>query len=299
MRLAARRRVRRLDRTDWRHDGATFGAQRLGGSGVAGRVMRAARIISVAAVIAAACLPAAAADLPIEPIYQARPAILVFRWTGVYIGAHLGGGIGYTAETPVAFALAGTSIAPLPTSYNPRGWLIGGQIGANYQIDSLVVGVEAQASWADFRGSSSCSATTGGLIGPGGNCTGKIDALGTIAMRLGWAFDHLLVYGKGGAAWTNDNYQVLIGTLVPAFPTLLFSSNATRWGWMAGLGVEYAFTDNWTAKIEYNYMDLGNYALTFTASNGNTLLGNNTRERVNVVKIGVNYRIGVSPILIR
>ncbi len=263
--------------------------------------MRVARTISVAAVIAAACLPAAAADLPIEPLYQARPAILVFRWTGVYVGAHLGGGTGYTAETPVAFAFAGTSIAPLPTSYNPRGWLIGGQIGANYQIDSLVVGVEAQASWADFRGSSSCGATGGPVFG-GGNCTGKIDALGTVAMRLGWAFDHLLVYGKGGAAWTNDNYQVLIGLapgLVPPVASLLFSSNVTRWGWMAGIGVEYAFTDNWTAKIEYNYMDLGNYALRFTNTTGSPVLDSNTRERINVVKIGVNYRIGVSPILIR
>jgi outer membrane immunogenic protein len=261
--------------------------------------MRTARKILIAAALAAACVPAAAADLPIEPVYPVRPAILVFRWTGFYVGAHLGGGIGYTAETPAAFLVAGVVTSPLPTSYNPHGWLLGGQIGANYQIDSLVIGAEAQASWANFRGSSSCGAISGGLIAPAGNCTGKIDALGTAAMRLGWAFDHLLVYGKGGAAWTNDNYQVLIGTIVPAVPALLFSSNVTRWGWMAGLGIEYAFTDTWTAKIEYNYMDLGNYALRFINTTGSPVLDSNIRERLNVVKIGVNYRIGVSPILIR
>ena len=92
---------------------------------------------------------------------------------------------------------------------------------------------------------------------------------------------------------------MLIGTIVPAVPALLFSSNVTRWGWMAGRGIEYAFTDTGTAKIEYNYMDLGNYALRFINTTGSPVLDSNIRERLNVVKIGVNYRIGVSPILIR
>jgi outer membrane immunogenic protein len=259
--------------------------------------MRAAKALSVAATFAAAWLPlaASAADLPIEPLYQSRPAILVFRWTGVYVGAHVGGGIGHVTETPVPFVFGGT-IAPLPTSVDPGGWLAGGQIGANYQVNSLVVGVEAQASWANLHASSECAAVTTAAALPAGNCSGKIDALGTAAMRLGWAFDHLLIYGKGGAAWTNDNYQVLIGA--PA-GNLLFSSNITRWGWMAGIGVEYAFTDNWTAKIEYNYMDLGNYAVRFNEAILNVFLDSNIRERVNVVKIGVNYRLGPSPILVR
>ena len=47
------------------------------------------------------------------------------------------------------------------------------------------------------------------------NCTVKLDAMGTVAARLGWAFDRLLIYGKGGAAWTNDSWQVLFGTAPP------------------------------------------------------------------------------------
>jgi outer membrane immunogenic protein len=260
--------------------------------------MRALRSFSFAVTLAAATFPAAAADIPIEPIYQARPVVLLFRWTGVYAGVHLGAGAGRTDENAVPFVFAGSTIAPLPTSLDRSGWLAGGQIGANYQIDSWVLGFEAQASWASFQDSSACTATAlpAAAVTGSASCTAKIDALGTVAARLGWAFDRLLLYGKGGAAWTNDNYEVLIAT--PG-SSLLFSGNITRWGWMAGIGVEYAFTDNWTAKIEYNYMDLGNYALHFAEANRNVFLDINTRERLSVVKLGINYRIGVSPILIR
>jgi outer membrane immunogenic protein len=260
--------------------------------------MRIFRSFSIAAVLAAAVLPAAAADLPTGPLYQARPALLLFRWTGIYVGAHLGAGAAHTAGNSIPFVFAGSSILHLPTTIDRGGWFVGGQIGANYQFDSWVIGVEAQASWADFNGSSACAAAAVPVAAvlPGASCSAQIDALGTAAARLGWAFDRFLVYGKGGAAWTNDSYQVLITTPVTSF---LFSTNLTRWGWMAGIGVEYAFTDNWTAKIEYNYMDLGNYAVRFNDSTGTIFLESNTRERLNVVKLGVNYRWGPSPILIR
>jgi outer membrane immunogenic protein len=263
----------------------------------AGRGMGAVRSWTIAAALASAMLPAAAAELPIEA-YPVRPVLVVFRWTGIYAGVHAGGASGYLMETPVPFLVTGSTVAPLPASLTTTGWLAGGQIGANYQVESWVLGIEAQASWANLTGSTSCVANSVPptfVVAPG-NCTAKIDALGTAAARLGVAFDRLLLYGKGGAAWTNDNYQVLIPIAVRQ---LVFSTNLTRWGWMVGLGIEYAFTDNWTAKIEYNYMDLGTYAVRFQDAFTYIPLDSNTRERVNVVKVGVNYRIGVSPILIK
>jgi len=259
--------------------------------------MGAVRSWTIAAALASAILPAAAAELPIEA-YPVRPVLVVFRWTGIYAGVHLGGASGYLTETPIPFLLPGGTIAPLPASLTTSGWLAGGQIGASYQVESWVLGIEAQASWANLTGSTSCvaNAVPATIVVAPGNCTAKIDSLGTAAARLGMAFDRLLIYGKGGAAWTNDNYQVLVPT---PLRQLVFSTNLTRWGWMAGLGIEYAFTDNWTAKIEYNYMDLGNYADRFADAYMYILLDSNTRERVNVVKLGVNYRIGVSPILIK
>jgi outer membrane immunogenic protein len=263
--------------------------------------MGAVRSWTIAAALASAMLPAAAAELPIEA-YPVRPVLVVFRWTGVYAGVHVGGASGYLTETPVPFQLppfpGGGTVVPLPASLTTSGWLAGGQIGANYQVESWVLGIEAQASWANLTGSTSCvaNAVPATIVVAAANCTAKIDSLGTAAARLGMAFDRLLIYGKGGAAWTNDNYQVLIPIAVRQ---LVFSTNLTRWGWMAGLGIEYAFTDNWTAKIEYNYMDLGTYANRFADAYTYILLDSNTRERVNVVKVGVNYRIGVSPILIK
>ena len=171
-------------------------------------------------------LPAAAAELPIEA-YPVRPVLVVFRWTGVYAGVHLGGASGYLAETPVPFLMPdGTVIAPLPASLTTSGGLAGGQIGANYQVESWVLGIEGQASWANLTGSTGCVANGVGVT-------------------------------------------VVVGAA------------------------------NCTAKIEYNYMDLGNYANRFADAFAYIVLDSNTRERVNVVKIGVNYRIGVSPILIK
>src|SRR6202022_259768 len=195
--------------------------------------MKLLRLCMAAMALAAAILPASAADIPVETFYQPRPAVVLFRWTGVHVGLHVGGAFGSTDETPVPFGvllsaapnpcptpilvLAGCGvIAPSPTSVSTSGWLAGGQIGADYQIQNWVIGVEGQASWTNAKGSTTC----GGVGTPAAAAAGR---LGTAAVRAGYAFDRLLVYGKGGAAWTNDNYQVKFTT---AFPTnLLFSAN--------------------------------------------------------------------------
>jgi outer membrane immunogenic protein len=196
------------------------------------------------------------------------------------------------------FPYSTARFVPVPVSISPRGWLAGGTLGANYQIDSWVIGFEAQASWTNFKGSSDCPMQVVGAVPPIGaaTCTVKLDSMGTVAARLGWAFDRLLIYGKGGAAWTNNSYQVL---LLAQDKALLFSANELRWGWMAGIGLEYAFTDSWSAKIEYNHMDLGTDSLRYTDQSGNVFLDSNFKQRFDIVKVGVNYRFGVSSILIR
>ena len=184
-------------------------------------------------------------------------------------------------------------------SLSEAGWLAGGQLGADYQIENWVVGVEGQASWTNASGSANCGGTgtpAAAAAIVAGNCTTKLDNLGTAAVRAGYAFDRLLVYGKGGAAWTNDNYQVKITT---PLTNLLLSANELRWGWMVGAGVEWAFTDTWTVKIEYNYMDLGANSPRLQDQYSSVFLDTNIREKMNVVKIGVNYRFGPAPILVR
>ena len=272
--------------------------------------MKVLRLLATAVAVASPLSIAAAADIPVEgAIYEPRPAAVIFRWTGVYVGLHAGGGGGFIEENsqpfpvpPLALAPAAgpgpVTLAPLLTRVNMSGEIAGGQIGLNYQTNWLVLGFEIAASWSNLYGNTACIVTAASpLTVTGANCTSKIDALGTFAGRLGVAFDHLLLFTKAGAAWTNNGYQMQFNL---ASGTLVFSANELRWGWVAGLGAEYAFTNHWSANIEYNYMDLGTRAPRFTDSiGGNLLIDADVRERVNIVKVGVNYRFGADPILIK
>ena len=155
------------------------------------------------------------------------------------------------------FVFGGALVGPPGTNVDISGGLAGGQIGANYQAGSWVFGVEADASWADLTGNTACAS---GIVGVAANCRAKVDALGTFAGRLGFALDRVLLYGKGGIAFANDKYEL---NSIAAY-----RANETRWGWMAGAGIEYSFTDNWSAKIEYNYLDFGTRAVRFTDTTG-------------------------------
>jgi outer membrane immunogenic protein len=148
-----------------------------------------------------------------------------------------------------------------------------------------VLGVELDASWADLTGNTAC---TTGIVAVAANCHARVNALGTFAGRLGFALDRVLLYGKGGAAVANDKYEL---TSIAAY-----KASETRWGWMLGGGVEYSFTDNWSAKIEYNYLDFGTRAVRFTDGTGLLFLDTSIRERVHVAKVGINYRFGWAPV---
>ena len=115
-----------------------------------------------------------------------------------------------------------------------------------------------------------------------------MDALGTFAGRLGFALDRVLLYGKGGTAFANDKYE--LNSIAAS------RSNETRWGWMVGAGIEYSFTDNWSAKFEYNYLDFGTRGVRFTDTTGTFVLDTNIRERIHVAKAGINYRFGWAPV---
>ncbi len=241
----------------------------------------------------AAMRPAAAADIPV-PAYQPQPAIVLFSWTGFYIGAHGGGGWGRKETTTAPYLFGTALIAPAPATIDVSGWLAGGQIGANYQVGSWVFGAEAQASWSNLAGSTGCTAISAGVT-LNGTCNVKVDALGTIAGRVGWAWDRLLVYGKGGVAWTNDHYNWNSATLLQ--PNL--ASNETRWGWMVGAGIEYAFLDSWSGKIEYNYLRMGTRTPNFTSASGLNSVTYSIRESISVVKLGINYRFGYTTVGVR
>ena len=232
--------------------------------------------------------PALAADLPARMSVKAPVVAAVpYSWTGCYVGAHAGYGWG-TADffDPLGnFAAAGASVRA-----KPQGGLAGGQLGCNYQFASnWVVGIEGDYAWANIRG----GVPQADLFFNGKNLTSKTDALASVTGRIGYTWDRLMFYGKGGAAWAHDRYSLQTpGFALPPIgiiPANEFTNRTTRSGWTLGVGAEWAFADNWSAKVEYNHYDFGSRSLNLTDAVG-AINPTTVTQRIDTVKIGINYR---------
>jgi outer membrane immunogenic protein len=235
------------------------------------------------------------ADLPAAP-YTKAPAVVpppVFSWTGFYVGANIGGAWANNSWNDTLFL----------TNFNNAGsgvFIGGGQIGGNYQIGQFVIGGEWDFDWASNNNNST------GVIIPGvGNIVVNNNDrwITTVAARFGWAIDHLLLYGKAGGGWVGNNsltltnlttgFQVSCGSF-NGFGSTCSNSSA---GWLLGAGFEYAFTNNWTVKLEYDYLGLGSQTVIIPAGApflaGDTFTSNN--RNVQMVKVGVNYLFNWGP----
>jgi outer membrane immunogenic protein len=206
------------------------------------------------------------------PVYRAPPPV-VYNWTGFYVGANGGGGWGTSSWS---YVVGGTT-----ANHNNSGGLIGGTVGFNYQFaPNWVAGIEADWGWSNIRGSASCPNAAF-------DCKTSIDSLGTARGRIGYAMNQWLLYGTGGIAWGQVNVETvnLAGTATPTSGTATNGTKSTVTGWTVGAGVEYGFWTNWSAKIEYLYIDLGSHRYTVDNS-----LQVDSRQRESIVRVGVNYR---------
>ncbi len=228
-----------------------------------------------------------AADL--APTYKASPAVeapMPWTWTGFYIGADLGAGMGtkelfHVATSPADIAASGTSDG----SGSVIGFLGGAQAGYNYQINWVVVGVEGDFSWSDVSGSFACFSGPGSVSFVSHNsCTANAPWLASLTGRIGGTVDRALLYVKGGAAWVHDDYSERLGC--DGFTTS--TGSETRTGWTVGCGIEYAFTRNLSGKIEFDYMDFGTRTVTFAGPVDT--FGEDIREKIQTVKAGLNYK---------
>ena len=253
--------------------------------------------------------PAMAADQAVKPIFTKAPMIPVFSWTGFYIGGNAGGHWGQdnlATTTNVANAGAGAATAldlASPATTKPTGWLAGGQVGYNVQVGHAVLGFEGDADWVN--GSASRTLTFPGPLPAAGDVltdTTQSNFLGTLRPRLGAAFDHSLLYITGGLAVgtvnTTDSFAKTGGTIFEQA-----SATATRLGWVAGGGFEYAFLDNWSAKVEALHVDLGGTydtgipCVAACAAGAGTDIVVHHKYTDNIVRFGLNYRLGVTPVV--
>ena len=234
------------------------------------------RILLAGATVLAltAAQPTLAAD---APIYKgpAPYAVALFNWTGFYVGATVGYGWGDSKHCDANTCALPGVVYP---AFTMTGWTAGGTIGYNNQIGNVVLGVEADYSWANITGSS--PSTLG--FGCAGRCLTQIQGFGTVRARLGYAFDRFLPYITGGVAFTQLNAS--IGNPILANG----SATTTRTNLTLGAGVEYAFTNNWSAKLEYLHVFDGGdftYAPTLCAAPGCFARGNS----YDVVRAGLNW----------
>ena len=288
------------------------------------------RICTATLGVVAASGSAFAADL--QPVYKAPVAAPAYSWTGLYVGGHVGGAwadndwflpndtmnsvaaypLGIPFQTPFPNTAAGIAAAvtsgfPGPTvgplnvssgSNTASSWLVGAQIGYNYQIRNWVLGVEGEVSWTNLKGSNLDPSY------PDINHT-DTDFIGVLGGRIGYAWDRLMLYGKAGGAWAHDKYSVVTNTtftvgngssaVTVTSGMQVDEATVNRFGYMLGVGVEYALTPQWSVKAEYEYLDFGRQRTTLTPTT--TVVSpfdEDIRQTIQIASIGLNYKLDPS-----
>jgi|SRR5579871_534755 len=259
-------------------------------------------LIGIAAFASFAAASALAADLPVKaPIYTKAPVYVdpPFDWTGFYVGGNLGYSWGRSSDTSTLTDAAGTVLLVTSDKSNLDGIVGGGQIGYNWQVQNWVVGLEADIQGTDEKGSRAFSITTGpqfcfNLCPPPVTTSfalsQKIDWFGTVRGRVGiLAAPKVLLYATGGLAYgqVNTNETQAVGVAAP----VAFSSSNTNVGWTVGVGVEGVISGNWTARLEYLYVDLGTVSGSFVLPSTN-IISYNSHITDNILRAGVNYKFG-------
>ncbi|WP_294541444.1 outer membrane protein [uncultured Rhodoblastus sp.] len=230
--------------------------------------------------LAALAGQAFAADLPSRkeaPVYIAPAPI--YSWTGFYAGVDIGGSWGnanlWVPGTIYTFSHNATN----------NGVIGGGFIGYNYQVNNFVFGLQGEFDGTG-TGNSRYTAPALGLFNYVYQSSFNQNWIASIDGRLGYAIDRTLIYALGGVAWS-DNSAHLNNLSTGAG----WSTNNTRTGYDVGGGVEYAFTNNWTGRIEYRYYNFG----TDNTTGIDNYLGNTfyrTTLTNNVVRVGLAYKFG-------
>ena len=242
--------------------------------------------VSVIALTAAA----SAADLygpgPVGPDdYRGGPSYAP-AWAGFYAGINGGGGwseghdlIFSSPSFPGVWGDAG--------KFESSGGFGGAQIGYNWQgglfSPRVVFGIEADIQGSAIDGTFS---RTADYFGPTlFNGKQDIDYFGTVRGRIGYAFDHMLIYGTGGLAYGGVDTRLNLNN--STFTNNL-TRNETEVGFVVGSGVEYAFSPKWSVKVEYQFIDLGDQHLSNVGSDG---YADHARveDSFSTVRLGLNY----------
>jgi outer membrane immunogenic protein len=249
------------------------------------------RIVLATALVALGSASALAADLGARSYAKAPAMAAVSNWSGLYIGGNVGYGWGdgntdfSFLPTPALFEADNTTLGARTT-----GITGGAQFGYNWQIGSLVTGLEADIQGSNIDGSVHAVQTFLGTAIENSFISSepKLSWFGTVRGRLGVTVTpDLLLYGTGGLAY--GHVDASANQALSASPA---NVSKTKVGWTAGAGAEWMFAHNWSAKLEYLYLDLGSdSAIGSLAPTFDPIfkVGYTWHTRENIARVGVNY----------
>lgn len=300
--------------------------------------------VAIGMLVALVAGPAAAADLAVKaPLVPVVPPVVSYGWTGFYVGGNFGYSFGYADDEWNFFAAganaaavsgtcrpAGSALCATGSSSNTLDGIIGGaQAGYNWQFASYLIGVETDFEASGQKG----NGTLGALFPLNGTGGGTISTaysenltwLGTVRARAGYVIaDRWFIYGTGGLAYghvSTAGTATSIGTNIPTLaalgagactaagvvgtcPVANWSDGVTKVGWTAGGGVEGALAGNWSWRVEYLHVDLGNVNMSFAtlpgcygvaAACGPVVAGTgsvSSHVTDEIVRAGIDYRFG-------
>jgi outer membrane immunogenic protein len=262
-------------------------------------------IVVFVAITAFTGTPALAADIALK-----APSVApqIYSWSGCYVGGSVGGSFArssysgnptgdFRTPEPVGEPSIIPNLAAITAGVlNPSSAIGGGEVGCNWQIHSIVIGLESDVSGWNL--SKSLTATgPGDPEAPGTSLTVATSEsshwLATVRPRVGFAYNNWLFYASGGVAFTNITFSQSV--LFSASNSAMAGSvTGTLTGWTAGAGVEYGITHNWLLKAEYLYVGFPSQSLTeinpaFPTFNANA----SNRLSTSIVRIGLDYKFGL------
>ena len=237
----------------------------------------------------------------------------VYDWTGLYVGANVAYSWGNSDTTAATYNnTTGALLNTTAGSVDLDGWLAGVQIGHNWQNGRWVFGLEADLQWTGQDGDNrfSCPAAPGilgpcssitflpaGAVAPYSTFNQSIDWFATLRARIGWTVTPtILAYVTGGLAVGGISTDGTIVSLTGNGLTTvgIFGDDETNWGWTIGAGIEAVLSGNWTAKLEYLYIDFGSVSTVgFNLTSGPPLrVVFDSDIDDHILRVGLNYRFG-------
>jgi outer membrane immunogenic protein len=243
------------------------------------------KILAGVALAVVSAGPVFAADLPVK---ASAPAP-VYEWTGVYVGGVIGGA--WSTHDVSDQALGPLLGAPYAQGIAASGLIGGVDGGARYQFGKLVLGVEGDITWGNLKG------TNADAFGPDSftisrAITADTKWIATTAVTFGTTLDPtVLLYGKAGVAFANTGYTD--SWSVPGMPPFGGMASDTTVGWTAGIGVEWAVSNAWSLKAEYDYLDFGKHSVAISERplGPGVIPMTEDRNHINQFKAGLNWRI--------